>query len=181
MARINFVVDDQQKGLFEEYVKSDPEFESLSHFFRVAAKREMRGEEDSDPSPEVADRLDELQAQVENLTTEVNGINARLDSNGTNIQLLADEVRKTLQTIPQPSTSEVANSDKTVDQLQTQFAYTILEEDFPTTVEELAQHLEEDKNDIEQAIDHLKSNHIPMVEKMLDDNKKHYFKQGERR
>lgn len=181
MARINFVVDDQQKDLFEEYVKSDPEFESLSHFFRVAAKREMRGEEDSDPSPEIVDKLDELQAQVENLTTEVNGINARLDSGGTNIELLADEVRKTLQTLPQPSTSEVANSDKTVEQLQTQFAYTILEEDYPTTVEDLAQHLEEDKNDIEQAIDHLKSNHIPIVEKVLDDNKMHYFKEGERR
>jgi regulator of replication initiation timing len=181
MARINFVVGDQQKDLFEEYVQSDPEFESLSHFFRVAAKREIRGDEDSEPAPEVVDRLDELQAQVEELATEVNGINARLDSGGTDIELVADEVRKTLQTLPQPSTSEVANSDKTAEQLQTQFAYTILEEDYPTTVADLAQHLEEDKNDIEQAIEHLKSNHIPIAEKVLDDNKKHYFKEGERR
>lgn len=33
MARINFVVAEKQKELFEEYTGSDPEFESLSHFF----------------------------------------------------------------------------------------------------------------------------------------------------
>jgi regulator of replication initiation timing len=181
MSRINFVVAEKQKELFEEYVGSDPEFESLSHFFRVAAKREMKEDEGNKPSPEIVDRLDELQNQVEELATEVKGINARLDSGGTDIELVAEEVRKTLQTLPHPSTSEVANSDKTVDELQTQFAYTILEQEYPTTVEDLAQYLEEDKNDIELAIDHLKSNHIPIVEKVLDDNKKHYFKQGERR
>jgi hypothetical protein len=181
MARINFVVGDQQKDLFEEYVESDPEFESLSHFFRVAAKREMRDDEDSDPSPEVVDRLDELQGQIEELATEVKGINARLDSGGTDIELVAEDVRKVLHTLPQPSSSEIANSEKTAEELQTQFAYTILEEDYPTTVEDLAQHLEEDKSNIEQAIDHLRSNHIPIVEKVLNDNKKHYFKEGERR
>lgn len=181
MARINFVVDDHQKDLFEEYVRSDPEFESLSHFFRVSAIREMKGDENTEPSAEVVDRLDELQTQVEELATEVKGVNARLDSGGTDIELVAEEVRKTLQTLPQPSTSELANSDKTTEQLRTQFAYTILGEDYPTTVEDLVQHLEEDKNDIEQAIDHLKSNHIPITEIILDDNKKHYFKEGERR
>jgi inorganic pyrophosphatase len=181
MARINFVVDDQQKDLFEEYVDSDPEFESVSHFFRVSAIREMKDEGDTEPSSEVIDRLDRLQEQIEELSTEVEGINARLDSGGTDIELVAEEVRKNLQTLPQPSSSEIANSDKTVEQLQTQFAYTILEGGYPTTKEDLAQNLEEDKNDIEQAIEHLKSQHIPIVEKMLDDNKKHYFKEGERR
>lgn len=181
MARVNFVIDKEQKEFFKEYIASDPEFESLSHFCRVAALREIREEESSEPSAELIDKLDELQGQVNELATEVKGINARLDSGGTDIELVAEEVRKTLQTLPHPSTSEVANSDKTVDELQTQFAYTILEQEYPTTVEDLAQHLEEDKNDIELAIDHLKSNHIPIVEKVLDDNKKHYFKQGERR
>lgn len=181
MARINFVVDEQQKELFEEYIRSDPEFESLSHFFRVAAIREMREDEGNKPSPEIVDRLDELQNQVEELATEVKGINARIDSGGTDIELISEEVRNTLYTLPQPSSSEIASSDKTAEQLQTQFAYTILEEGYPTTVADLAQHLEEDKNDIERAIDHLKSNHIPIVEKVLDDNNKHYFKQGERR
>ena len=181
MARINFVVDDQQKALFEEYVDSSTEFESVSHFFRVSAIREMKDEEDTKPSSEVVNELDNLQEQIEKLSTEVEGINARLDSGGTDIELVAEEVRKNLQTLPQPSTSEIVNSDKTVEQLQTQFAYTILEEDYPTTIEDLSQHIEEDKNDIEQAIEHLKSQHIPIVEKMLDDNKKHYFKEGERR
>jgi len=181
MARINFVVDEQQKALFEEYVDSDPEFESISHFFRTAAIREMKEEEDTEPSSEVVSKIDNLEEKIEELSAEVRGINARLDSGGTDIELVAEKVRKNLQTLPQPSTSEVANSNQTVEQFQTQFAYTILEEDYPTTIGDLAQHLEEDKNDIEQAIEHLKSQHIPIVKKILDDNKKHYFKEGERR
>lgn len=181
MGRINFIVDEQQKDLFEEYINSDPEFESLSHFLRVAAKREIREDEDSEPSPEVVDRIDELQSQVEKLTTEVKGINARLDSGNTDIELIAEEVRKALHTIPQPSTAEIASSDKSKKQLQTQFAYTMIEQEFPTTVADLAQYLGEDKENIKKAIDRLKSNHIPIAEKVLDDNKKHYFKQGERR
>lgn len=181
MARINFVVDEQQKDLFEEYVESDPEFESLSHFFRVSAIREMRDDESDEPSQELVAKIDELQDELEELSTEVKGINARLDSSGTDIELLAEDVRKTLHTLPKPSPSEVSQSDKTAEQLQTQFAYSILEEDYPTTVEDLAQHLEEDKANIEQAIEHLKSKHIPIVEKVLNDNKKHYFKEGERK
>jgi ABC-type transporter Mla subunit MlaD len=181
MVRINFVVDDQQKALFEEYVDSEPEFESLSHFFRVAAMREMKDEEDTEPSSEVVSKLDELQEQIEELSTDVKGINARLDTGGTNIEMLAEEVRKNLQILPQPSTAEVANSNMTVEELQEQFADTIHKQDYPTTIEDLAQHLEEDKNDIQQAIEHLKSQHIPIVEEVLNDNKKHYFKQGERR
>lgn len=181
MARINFVIDEQQKELFKEYIKSDPEFQSLSHFFRVAAKREIKKDEDSESRPEVVNRLDELQAQIEELSTEVKGINTRLDSGGTDIELIAEDLRKKLQTLPQPSTSEVANSNKSVEELQTQFAYNILGEGYPTTIAELAQHMEQDKNDIEKAIEHLKSQHIPIVEKVLDDNKKHYFKEGERK
>ena len=181
MARINFVIDEQQKELFEEYISSDPEFESMSHFLRVAAKREIKESEDSKPYPEVVNRLDELKTQVEELAAEVKGINARLDSGGTDIELVAEEVRKALHTLPQPSSSEIASSDKTTEQLQTQFAYTIVKQGYPTTVADLAQHLEKDKENIEQAIEHLKSNHIPITEKVLDDSKKHYFKQGERR
>jgi predicted HTH transcriptional regulator len=167
--------------LFKQYTKSDPEFESLSHFFRVAAKREITKDEDSESRPEVVNRLDDLQAQIEELSTEINRVNARLDSGGTDIELIAEDLRKKLQTLPQPSTSEVANSDKSVEELQTQFAYNIIGEDYPTTAAELAQHIEHDKNNIEKAVEHLKSKHIPVVEKVLDDNKKHYFKKGERR
>ena len=181
MARINIVVDEQQKGLFEEYVDSDPEFESLSHFLRVAAIREMKDEEDTEPSSEVVSKIDNLQEQIEQLSTEVKGINTRLDSGGTDIELVAEEVRKNLQILPQPSTAEIANSNMTVEELQEQFADTIHKQDHPTTIEDLAQHLERDKNNIQEAIEHLKSQHIPIIEEVLNDNKKHYFKQGERR
>jgi len=181
MARINFVVDDEQKALYEEYMNSDPEFESLSHFFRVAAIREMQEDESNETPTEILDRLDRIENDISELTTKIEGVNARLDADDTDIELLADEVRQTLQKLPQPSPSEVSQSDKNAEKLQRQFAYPIVEADHPTTAEELAQHLGEDRDDIEQAIEHLRSSHIPVVDKVLDDGKKHYFKESERR
>ncbi|MFB6218706.1 MAG: hypothetical protein ABEH77_05935 [Halobacteriaceae archaeon] len=182
MPRINFIVDDQQKGLFEEYVESDPEFESLSHFFRVAAIREMSedDERDEELQSEIIERLELLEADVEDIKTELKGINARLDSSGADIELIAEDIRQTLHTLPQPSTAEITQSDKSADELRTQFAYDIISQDYPTTIDDLTHHLEEDRDNIEDAIEHLKSQHIPLVEKVLD-GEKHYFKEGERR
>ena len=141
----------------------------------------MQEDEDDDAPTEILDRLDRIETDLSELTTKVEGINARLDADDTDIELLAEEVRQALQKLPQPSSSEISKSGKSSEELQTQFAYPIAESSQPTTADELAQHLEEDRDYIEQAIEHLKSSHIPIVDKVLDDGKKHYFKESERR
>jgi prefoldin subunit 5 len=177
---MHVVIDDEQKELLKEYVESNPEFETLSHFLRVSAIREMKDEKSSDPSTEVIDQLNQLQNQIDELATEVQGINARLDSGGTDVSLIAEDVRRELTVLPVPTTETVASSDRTRDQLQTQLAYDIVGNN-ETTLQELAQNIGESEKDIKRAIDHLKRNHIPIVEKVLEDGKKHFFKQGERR
>ncbi len=179
--RINFVIGDQKKDSWENYVESTAEFETLSHFLRVAAQREIQDDSDHQPAQEVIKEIDELQAQIESLSAEIQGINARLDSEGTDIELIADDVRRALPTLPEPTPSEVVNSDKSADQLQTQFAYNIVKNNQPTTINGLSKTLGEDRKHIEQAIRQLKSDHVPLIEKVLDDGEKHFFKQGERR
>lgn len=178
---MNFVIDDQQKALFEEYVESTPEFESLSHFFRTAGLREMKDNDDSEPSAEIIERLDGIQQDLDVLSGQVADINTYLDMGTTDVELLADKVRKELISLPQPSPTEVSKSNKTTEELQTQFAYTIVGNENPTTIEDLAKVLNEDKQDVKDAIEDLRSKHIPIESKVLDDGDKHYFKEGERR
>lgn len=160
---------------------SDPEFESLSHFFRTAGLREMKDDNNNESSAEIIEELDSIQEDLDALSGQVADINTYLDMGTTDIELLADKVRKELITLPQPSPTEVSKSNKTIEELQTQFAYTIVGDENPTAAEDLAKILNEDKQDIEYAIEHLRSKHIPIESKMLDDGNKHYFKQGERR
>jgi Arc/MetJ-type ribon-helix-helix transcriptional regulator len=184
MKRVNFKIDDERKEEVEQYVEENSEYPSMSHFFRLAAEKEM-GEDEERPHqipPRVTRTLDKIVGELDELRTSIDGITARLEADETDIEILAQEVYDTLPVAPAVTKMEAAASGESMQCLEQRYGQLMLEEvNTPSTVPELAQHLNTDKEEIKEALHHLKSNFLPIMEFMDDDGNKHFFKQEERR
>lgn len=184
MVRINFKIDKEKKAEIGTYVKENQEYSSMSHFFRLAANKEMNddSEQPSQVSPRVTRTLDQIVSELDEIQDGINGITAQLNDDNRDIQTLAQEVYETIPVAPIANTAEVAAAGTSAQQLDRRHAQTVLQEsDAPSTIPELARYLDADKEDIKEAIRRLKSNFLPILELVDEDGNKHFLKQEERR
>jgi translation initiation factor 2 alpha subunit (eIF-2alpha) len=184
MERINLKIDKEKKKEIVQYVEETEEYPSVSHFLRLAASREMADEDDQvqQVSPRVVRTLDKIVTEVEEMQDEINSIAVQLEGDSRAIEELAQKLYDTIPKAPVASSAEVAATTASGEQLDRQHAHLVLDEtDAPTTIPELARRLDADKEDIKEAVRHLKANFLPVLEIVDDEGNKHFLKQEERR
>lgn len=183
MKRVNFKIEEENKKEIDRYVEENNEYSSVSHFLRVAANKEMSDDEGQvELPPRVLRTLDQVIAELDEVQEGIDGIAARLDSGNRDIEMLAQNIYDTLPVAPVSNTAEVVASGQSTQHLDRQKAHLALQNtDAPTTISGLAQSLDADRTDIKEAIRHLKSNFLPILELVDEDGNKHFLKQEERR
>lgn len=183
MARIPIVTDGEKKEEIEEYAENNVKYESVSQLFRAAVNKEMAGEfeRDHSPSPEVIKRLERLEAEMREINQELRSLNANLADDSRDTEELAQEVLDAIPVAPTANSAEITNSDMSSDELDEMHARNALSHtDSASTLSGLAQELEVDRSQVKDAIQHLKSNFLPIYEIVGDEGYKHYLKQDER-
>ncbi|MFB6192405.1 MAG: hypothetical protein ABEI11_03695 [Haloarculaceae archaeon] len=185
MGRVNVRIDESEKDEIERYVQENKEYSSISHFLRLAANKEMNGDEEGQGNeipPHITRTLDKILGELEELKEGIDGIAVQLDSDGQDIEALAREVYETIPAAPVATQAEMAASRKSAHQLERQHIQPLIGDDsVPTTIPALARRLNADREDIKEAIRHLKSEFLPILEVVDEDGTKHFFIQEDRR
>jgi Arc/MetJ-type ribon-helix-helix transcriptional regulator len=184
MERINIKIDEEEKKEIDCYVQDNKEYSSMSHFLRVAAKEEMDDEDErlQQVPPRITRTLDEIVNKLDEVQEGISGLASRLDSDSRDIEELAHDVYEAIPVAPVANSAEITAAAQTAQQLDRQHADTVLQHtDAPSTVPELARHLDADKEDIKEALRQLKSNFLPILELVDEEGNKHFLKQEERR
>lgn len=138
----------------------------------VTGMRHMRFKIDSREKEKIADYVEE-NPEFESLSN--------LEDESREIEVIAQEVYNTIPHAPAANSAKIAATGRSAQSLETQHVHTAIDLEGPSTVEELARHLGEDRENIKEAIRHLKSNFFPIIEIVDEDGKKHFLKQEERR
>lgn len=184
MARVNFVVNEDKKRVYEQYVEKSAEYESLSQFFRSSAQKEINHDEDgkAEPAPEVLSRINDLEEDLDSVKEQLALVLTHVagDEREEDVDL-PNSILETIPVAPQPTSAEVANSAKSREELERQHIYAALEGDAPSTIEGLARFFNKDQSEIKNAIERLKSNFQPITSFVDEEGKKHYLKEAERK
>jgi len=82
---IKFLVSESEKQDFEEYIENNPEYDSLSRFFRVLGHRELEGASDVEIDQNaIVDAVDvgvsDLREEIVTLSKQIDDIGAEVDS-----------------------------------------------------------------------------------------------------
>jgi hypothetical protein len=155
--QINVVVSDEQKTRWDQY--ADDIGESLSHIIRSSVEREIAtdGERTGEIPDDVTERLAEIQQQNERLANLVEGNERRLvtiesavQEPGADIQDVANQI---LDVLPEsrgpPTDDEIEAWTDATEPGETDTP--------PTTIQELAEALDETEGRVAEAIDLLES------------------------
>lgn len=116
------------------------------------------------------------------INQELRSLNMKFSDDGRETEGLAQDVLDVIPVAPTANSAEVANSNMSFDELDEMHALNTLDQTAsPSTLSGLAQELDVDRGEIKDAIQHLKSNFLPIYEIVAEDGYKHYLKQEERR
>lgn len=175
--QINLRVKESQKEEWEEYWREDGEFTSLSDLIRTSVHREIssNGEESEMPSPAITSDIQELKRNLERVRKDVSWLREQ-SQDDVDISDLAQRVFDELEPLPQPPAS-VGTPDDVEDEdayLQQRGALQVLMPDDTAeadeegvesyTVEALSNRLGEREDRIEDALDHLEDQFLPVIE-----------------
>lgn len=184
MCRVNFKIDNEKKEEITQYVEQSRKYSSVSHFFRLAANKEM-SDEDEQPQevpPKVDRTLEQITAELEEIRGGLSQVNIQLESGNRDTETLAQEVYESIPRVPAANSAEISSTSRSAQEMDYQHAYSVLENsEEPSTMNEITRELNADKKEIKEAVRHLKSNFLPILEMVDEDGNKHILKQEERR
>lgn len=190
--RVALRIDKEQKRAIEEYVDEIDAYPSVSDFIRYVALKEVRkADENTIDTTEVKEEISQIRTEVTSLAEEIHSFKGQLraeiqrlseeDAASKNINSLAREVFDLLPEVPPPNSAEIMHSDIPLEALESRQVMEAIHQGEPTTLEDIATELGEDKEDVREAINLLKSNFLPVNDIVDEAGNKHYCKRGERR
>ena len=184
MCRVNFKIDSEKKDKITQYVEQSKEYSSISHFFRLAANKEMSDDDEQSQEipPEVDRTLDQITTELKEIRDGMNQVSIQLESRNRDTETLAQEVYESIPRAPAANSAEISSTSRSAQEMDYQHAYSVLQNsEEPSTMNEITRELNADKEEIKEAIHHLKSNFLPILELVDEDGNKHILKQEERR
>lgn len=181
---INLRVDAKQKAEWEQYVEDSGRFSTVSGLIRASVESEINDESPppSVESPGLASDVEDLQEEVERIRKDVRWLRQQ-QQDAVDLSDIAQEVFATLQPLPDSPVLEVPdNVDDQDDFRREEAAQQVIRPDSeddtrsPQTSAYLADELGVDEATIEDAIEHLQEQFLPVVAVEID-GKTHYFKE----
>lgn len=171
-SQINLKVDSSQKEEWEEFLDESGSYITLSGLIRSAVDSEIEQTgEDGLPaeSPALESDVESLKKDVERIRKDVTWLREQRQDQ-VDISELAQEVFDELHTLPDVDTIEVDGDPREVR------AVTGIQEYGPQTVPALAEELDSEPSQIDDALEHLQDQFLPVVSVEVE-GQRHYFKE----
>lgn len=162
---VNFLVDEERKQEWDEYVEKSDHVEYLSQLIRLAVHNEIHDDTDQDSGQATAEQFEEFSTQIENLKQRFDELDRRIHD----IQEAVEEPTAS------PATEELANDVIDVLPTKTELqSEPVLEHDGPErgTTEWIATQLDAPEHRIRAAVDHAQET-LPHTVK-TDDSGRYY-------
>lgn len=172
--QINLRLDPEQKDAWETYVDESGEFSTVTGLIRASVEREIANEQNSDrQSPALESDIGELKSDVERIRKNVIWLREQ-QQDEQDIGEFAQEILGQLKPLNK-SNEPPDEADKLQDGLGNDVSYEELQaEKDPQTVEVIANKVNADSREVQEAIEYLKNHYVPIVEVEVD-NRIHYF------
>ncbi len=169
--QVNLRVEKDQKEHWEEYLKETHQFSSLSDLIRSAVEAEISddGQQTSPESPALSSDIQELKKNLERMRKDMSWLREQ-SQDEVDISDLAQRVFDDLVPLPNPTSVDIPDDIDEDTYLKQRAAVEVLTpddaEDGVTsyTVEALSNRLGEREGRIEDALEHLKDQFLPVVE-----------------
>lgn len=163
---VNLRVNIRQKARWERYAKQSNEYTSLSHLIRIAVEKEMS--EDSEESPIGGEMVDEVQTELSSISEDLEQLQKDVDwlrsREEHDVEELADQIFSSIEAVDASGDDESAKEMGRIAGRK------------PHTVKALASRLDTTPYRVEEAIDFLKEQHMPIVRFDID-GETHWFEE----
>ena len=182
--QINLRVAKETKEKWEEFIDETAVSPTISHLIRTSVEStiEEHHEESEDDQPEFSQDLEEMQEDIESIQSDVAKLLKEQRDEG-DISDTAQEVFDELEVLPSPADDLQIPDDADPTTYRRQRAASMMinpsgpdGEPSPQTASSLADRLDEDPNRIDDAIEHLQENFLPVVEVQIGGDR-HYFRE----
>jgi hypothetical protein len=167
---VNLRVEEEQKKHWEEYLDETYQYNSLSQLIRSAVEAEISdtNHQTSSESPAVASDIQEMKDELERVRKDVSWLR-RQEQDAVDISDVAQDLLDELKPLPDVNPAPDADVDR-----DEYAAVTGIDEYGSQTVPALADRLGEEQEDVEDAIEHLQDQFLPIVE-IQAQGERHYF------
>jgi hypothetical protein len=168
--QVNLRVDETQKERWEEYLEESHQFTSLSQLIRSAVEAEISdGDQKATPeTPAIANDIQNMKSELKRVRKDVSWLRNQ-QQDAVDISDLAQQVLEELKPLPDVNPAKDAEAD-----IEEYAGVTGIEEYGPQTVRALADSLDAEQKDVEDAIDHLQDQFLPIVA-IKTQGARHYF------
>ncbi|GAB3684438.1 hypothetical protein GCM10028857_13420 [Salinarchaeum chitinilyticum] len=182
--QINLLVNEEQKAEWEDYVEESREYSSLSQLIRSGVEAEINRDSESTPSssPALSTDIQELKEDLDRVRKDVRWLREQ-EQDEVDISDLAQTLYDGLEPLPEPTSEIDVPEDADPQQHRRQVAAVqVIDpsgpdgERSPQTTRALADRLGADESRIEDAIEHLEDNFLPIVSVEIQ-GQTHYFKE----
>ena len=183
-------VDSSQKEAWDEFVEESGKYSSRSGLIRTAVEKEIHGEQqENDPSesPALSADVRDLKNDLERVRRDVRWLREQ-HQDEVDISDVAQAVRNELEALPKPVSEVSVPSDQDETDYQRELASRLVIT--PDDVDELEEHGMNDQtveaiadrvgvspDQVEDAIDHLLDQFLPIVSVEIS-GQTHYFMEG---
>lgn len=175
--QVNVALDPEVKSEWEEYVSEHPEYSYVSHLVRAAVGKEIRGEYGGSGSGPDGERLSDMESTLLNIQSTLEDMDDRMLAVERGMEEPSEDI--------QELSNEVFAVLPTETELQQEQHSAIPDEDTPVVVDgvvqtgaigDIAEHLNEGRIYVRQAIEELQEN-TSLVGTKLVDGEERYFKE----
>lgn len=170
--QINLRVDSSQKEEWEEYIENSGRYSSLSGLIRASVEAEITGESDNEQasSPAQSQDIESMKQDLERVRKDVSWLRKQRQD-AVDISDLAQEVFDNLKPLPDVDSRDVDASPQEL------AGVTGVQEYGSQTVQALAKQLDTEPSRIEDALNYLEDQFMP-VEEVTVEGERHYFKEA---
>jgi hypothetical protein len=182
--QVNLQIDEDQKEDWEEYIEESGRYNSLSGLIRGAVEAEISGEGAAEnvTSPAMENDIQTMMEDIERVRKDVRWLREQ-EQDAVDISDLAQDLFDELETLPEPESSiEIPSDVEDEETYRKQRAASIAltpdgpGEKNPQTASALAERLGTTEDRIQDAVDHLQDQYLPIVAVEMD-GETHYFEE----
>lgn len=182
--QINLRASAEQKEDWEQYVEESRRFGSLSDLIRATVEAEINqdAEPETSESPALASDIEQVKQDLERVRKGVRWLREQ-GQDEVDISDLAQKLYDELEPLPEPTSKINVPEDADPQRHRRQVAAVQVidpsgpeDERSPQSTRALAERLDEDESRIEDAIERLEDNFLPVVSVEIE-GQTHYFKE----
>ncbi|UWG48183.1 hypothetical protein HSRCO_1905 [Halanaeroarchaeum sp. HSR-CO] len=186
MPQVNLRVDESTKAEWKEYLEESGRVHTLTDLIKVSVDEKISSEEGEDDtagvSPALENDIQDLKDELEDVRKDVAWLREQQQED-VDISDLAQEVYDSLEVLPEPTDSLQIPQDQDATEYRQRRAAELVvrpenadDEPSPQTADSIADRLGTKKKRVEDAIEHLNDQFLPVVEVELDGDV-HYFRE----